>query len=1074
MAIRKYQSGESCPVCGFTNQSCGQSTNSDLLFCRKINFKEGTPDGFSWRGNAKKDEQFGLFVEGTDEVQTDEDREKWEEKQRLRLERSAIEEKKRLARLPRVEQRDREYREKIRRNPLKDEHRQDLIRRGYTPEQIAQSGCYSDWRGLAFTIQDIDGRLVGAQIKTRNGYVWDKVGINQLSGCGELPLSIRGDRDNPKRILIVEGTGAKVQIAALMYPDCIVVGASGGHHAASSRQLNQICDKFPDISIVLLPDAGSISNKTVFKSYESTYKFLSSIDRELKVAWWGQVDKSKGDIDEIVARTKIDLISWDKFAGMTNTIRWHERSLFAFEKLSSKTKSQLDESEPATQVSAIEYTDTDGMTTILGQIVADGGRFVWDKSGTGSGKSTIAGMLREVSDIKGIMLVTNNYRHPSTKEVEQSYVILPGKCDWLYVVPDRLTPLGNPYLLTSQPNGEDYPRISGNCHRAKMHALWSNSGWAENDEKNPICATCPFNDRCHYEKGDGYGVKFERGKALANRRLICAPGSMPHPSNFDYSDWLIIFDDEKPEFYRSLIANKAHVEKTLTRVYLADPQLGLELSSLFNSILAKIGVTKHFGFEHEEIVRDICLENIDDLIRRVNDIVTPSRESIKFSDKKSAVIARLESKGLTFKDNRQELVDIEPNWLVQTLEVLSGQVVGSLRMSKEELTVKQVSNYHRSIFKKAALTLFLDASENIDDLAKTLETDPNEITVISQPSNRFDNVHFTQVTGIKNTSKDRSQYSDDRIEKLALNRVQHHGSASVIDKKKTSVADYRWWRDSRGTNMLIAEKCLIIVGAPVQNLGSLADEYSILTGSIVSATSKDSNFLAFVRRRVIAEINQAIGRLRAQHRPDEQLFIYFVYDRNDLLMSEILAAYPDMTLATTPVADICLEAADYVTQRLVYIRKRMTENPLIKQTQLAIETGVSVATISNDFNKIGGFRETSANLVRGLYSSAEVLNSRLADWSNWLEVEVVEFMVSVLERPIYDYHESSDLAIEAKASEVANIVAVLTDTQLLGLFGQLSEYHQKEVIGYLQVHMIASIPTQPQIDAANLELAPAS
>jgi hypothetical protein len=65
-------------------------------------------------------------------------------------------------------------------------------------------------------------------------------------------------------------------------------------------------------------------------------------------------------------------------------------------------------------------------------------------------------------------------------------------------------------------------------------------------------------------------------------------------------------------------------------------------------------------------------------------------------------------------------------------------------------------------------------------------------------------------------------------------------------------------------------KTLILCGTPCRNLADLQAEYAILTGVY---DREDVDLQAFVDRAIAADIQQAIGRLRAHRRTEEQLEI---------------------------------------------------------------------------------------------------------------------------------------------------------------------------------------------------------
>ena len=198
--------------------------------------------------------------------------------------------------------------------------------------------------GMLIPVRNEKGLYTGLQVRLDNPtggskYIWlagERKRANRPGSKlqnGELPLAIylpQTNLDNKQFNLIglAEGVGFKPQIAAerLGIP---FIGASGGHFSNSPELLrnyldfllakhsvtkglggdNHVLDKpiYEEKKItnsnkpviVLFADAGSIKDETVIKSYKKTFDLLKKWGHSVKVAWWEQVDKSIGDIDEI-------------------------------------------------------------------------------------------------------------------------------------------------------------------------------------------------------------------------------------------------------------------------------------------------------------------------------------------------------------------------------------------------------------------------------------------------------------------------------------------------------------------------------------------------------------------------------------------------------------------------------------------------------------------------------------------------------------------------------------------------------------------------------------------------------
>ena len=80
--------------------------------------------------------------------------------------------------------------------------------------------------------------------------------------------------------------------------------------AAASEMLGGTKD------IELYPDGGVVKNPQIYQKYQWLWDALVKLGYKVKIAWWGQVDKSKPDCDELSENQEIKLISPGKFAAL--------------------------------------------------------------------------------------------------------------------------------------------------------------------------------------------------------------------------------------------------------------------------------------------------------------------------------------------------------------------------------------------------------------------------------------------------------------------------------------------------------------------------------------------------------------------------------------------------------------------------------------------------------------------------------------------------------------------------------------------------------------------------------------
>lgn len=177
---------------------------------------------------------------------------------------------------------------------------------GISPDGLSLANNYS---GLLIPIRNGRQQYLGWQTRldfdANLRYLWAKSPefSVHLKEHEEIPLGFYLPIDEIKSsyIGIVEGVGFKAIHTANKFKQ-VVIGASGGMFASSPQQLKVYLDRASLLTssnrIVLYPDAGAVLNRLVLIQYQKAATLIISYGYELKVAWWGQITKSQGDIDE--------------------------------------------------------------------------------------------------------------------------------------------------------------------------------------------------------------------------------------------------------------------------------------------------------------------------------------------------------------------------------------------------------------------------------------------------------------------------------------------------------------------------------------------------------------------------------------------------------------------------------------------------------------------------------------------------------------------------------------------------------------------------------------------------------
>jgi len=356
----------SCPICESTSGECRQHREDEnfwLCMTYADTRKGEVIAGYVSIGQTK-DGLWGQFkLKNSQELNEQQWLEWQRENQRRKQERIREDNEKRLRSLAIVE-RDKNYRQLLDELTLHPDDRADLVRRGFTYEQIELSGFKSidayqqlksrynellpgikDSNKLIITnagylcpVRNTDGLIVACQVRIRslrndetNRYRWLSGGNGQTlhlypEGCkpeGELPLAVFHHNDKPEGIALAEGTGAKPFLAAQRL-NLLVIGAAGGQWASSPQLFRSILEEtaLDNKSIKIFPDAGDILNQSVMYRWQRVISLLAEWGYPVAVGWWGQVDKSHSDIDELDDLSKIQFISPIEFLNKGENTKW--------------------------------------------------------------------------------------------------------------------------------------------------------------------------------------------------------------------------------------------------------------------------------------------------------------------------------------------------------------------------------------------------------------------------------------------------------------------------------------------------------------------------------------------------------------------------------------------------------------------------------------------------------------------------------------------------------------------------------------------------------------------------------
>jgi uncharacterized protein (DUF927 family) len=472
--------------------------------------RASTPHGWEFLGLSKDGGQWGKIVPSG---QPESGNEIAQRQQRAAVKAA------RFNRLKPMEQRHSDYQYQVANCPISETDRADLNRRGLTDEDLAKLTPINDGKGgYIIPIRDVDGLMVGGQRRLNTSssggrYRWATTGENQLKETHELPLAHWSSTESPAAIYLTEGTGVKPYIAAKKLKS-LSIGAAGGNFASSSKTLKATLDRYSDLPVLLIPDAGAVANKSVMRQYANLQELLKKWGRELKVLWWGQTSKADGDIDEISADLFTSEISWGEFMAIAiklGTIE-HQPELKAEEK---KTKHQtfrtsidgglvrVSEDGGETKIgdhlvaiARVNNPDGDGAAILLEFLTMNGSTRRWTMpraalSGDGS-LITEALLAMDYSYRRGRKSALLDYLHEQGKGIDRTFTIT-----------DSTGWVKNSFVTQAKTYGDNDLKFRDveNVRDTTCEVAGTNEGWCDR-----VAKFCGGNSRMIFSLGIAYAA----------------------------------------------------------------------------------------------------------------------------------------------------------------------------------------------------------------------------------------------------------------------------------------------------------------------------------------------------------------------------------------------------------------------------------------------------------------------------------------------------------------------------------------------------------------------------------------
>lgn len=636
------------------------------------------------------------------------------------------------------------------------------------------------------------------------------------------------------------------------------------------------------------------------------------------------------------------------------------------------------------------------------EAVTKGWKHILDKSAPGLGKSHSAGIaLPDAFAVEKLWYFALDHRNPTTGVIEQNYTDLPVRNAGMKIDRTRQTPLGNNVVVWPKPGEE--PDTQGNCHRAPLFALMrdNNIKGAESSQESPICAGCKLNNLCKGSSGAGYGFRSQRKNALKSFRNRAHPDSAPTPIEFPYKQNGAFWDEAGTliQPLESVTATLADFERVMGELERKAPELhsllkplALALTPLFNQQLKP---PSRYGFD-DAAIRALLPEkpeNLTQIIQQLEAILQPDfdfihqPDRIDFDKSISRPMRRLVREHFAKNAYREAATGLENvllNWFVPFLRVWNG-LPGALRCEFGRLTIFSRSTRHTDVIKSLKFNIYLDGTISAERLGLLVGIAPEEILAIEQWHPDRNNLRIVQITGMGKLSKERSNGLKIRVQALRTELLRRHPDIAFGDwKAQADEGDGQWFVNLRGSNEFQNRSALAVFGIPYQNIGYLQALYQTLTGCYASMNEElpSEGLQRFIDAHVEADIEQAMERLRALIRQEEQLTFYFVGDYDLSFLGVPVEQVEAFLIA--PEAGTAAQITRWKIQEA--FGQLTVSGEKITQDKLALEANITQGRLSQIAAEFGGWgvlRKILAALLDGFNSAANIF-SGLSEEERWL------------------------------------------------------------------------------------------
>ncbi|MEB3311096.1 MAG: hypothetical protein VKJ02_12750 [Snowella sp.] len=881
-----------CPICEKTNGNC-RILEDDGILCMTYADGYGASNHPDYRfTKPTKNGLWGIYYPRRN---NDFHREEWLKEQEFRKAQEKKKQEQRSKAALSIEERDKDIQVILEQLSLNDSDRQRLRDRGLTDEQINEIGYRSvtKWQklngplrygvnqrgnlnnpydGILCPIRNHKGQFVALRLHNPNRRPKYRAFKGSHLESGEFPIAVYGADLAQGIIGITEGLEIKPAIASyrLGIP---VIGHNGSNFTSSPLQVRETLEALKIKVIRIYVDAGVINNPNLVRQYKKAIALYREWGYTVEIVWWGQVNKTDGDIDEIDQTTlnSIRYITPEAFLSYC-----HDPQVKRF---GDWVKNQLQRIKPkGFGVPKIEGQEFEGerakaLMGTLGDVL--------DCSQTGDGKSHSVPKI-ENEDGK-IWYCYNDHRNPTVKAIEDEFKdLFPRNQYGFYRENGKLK------KATEETPKNQIEMTNGHCPRAELFPKLSDLGYNPNEggSQNPICQSCPYLTVC--QSVEGWYLKDRRDTLSNAHKIRCHVESMPR--EWDYSNDLGIYDEASRLFQPTKT-----IETTWDKLYLElgrgrkgfNNKQALIVDATLQALKSCFETHKRYGLDHEEILKalaelELQKEDLDAIIDALTTIPLNLSEIFEKADELDlsslSQAERKKYKGLikttkahqnrkAYQASQVNLDKLLPNGLLNVMKALRGDKGIDLSIAYGNLTITLDNRDSYSFINQTKKNIYLDATLSVEELKMRTGSD-RPITAIRSKTKPTTNLTVVQIKTQGIGSNQVSKQAINRLRKIC----QALGDMPVIASKLIREyldTDGHWFNHNRASNDFVGKQKLLIIGLPRPNLGAIKSQYRVLNGTL-------DGFEEYYQKLINQEIIQAVGRQRANRFPDKQFTLYFV------------------------------------------------------------------------------------------------------------------------------------------------------------------------------------------------------